>query len=598
MNPLAFLAGAGDVAQRRIEREHQNAVQEQVRAHTDKLAIAAQFEQLGVDPNFPAEGRMAAFQWRQRILSDPKIKPKDIDAGFADVFARTRRTVSGAAERNAQRSTVPALSALDELLGTNASGDEQPQPLPSRPSADEGMSGAPPTATAPDRRPFDYIAPGLHEAVGAARNQFSMLGPDAEPTSVTGWFTPGEQAEKAVAQLKAYRGAMGGDSGESGSDFSFAPTWSAKGGISVKPMVGRNLPYAGDLGDGKIVPLTYDMHGGVYKTLDGKVVQPRQVFTAADRPQVFDTVDENGNRVASVRPLRGQMETGVPVAKPTKNEVRITHGPNGEEVATFVQPGYNGAPGVIAGQQQVGTQPFSTLRIATMAKTLAGKGLDNMTKEYKLRGSITLPDGSEYVPNGTVQDAWGASIAPIAGSHAYPTAAAVTRATVARDAIAQIDDVATRAKALETKFGPIQGRFEDWVAKHKLYGDPDVAGLQLSLTHLSAMAPAIHQFRNAQFSERFDTAMGALGQEYTMFKAKIGAFRDFSALVERGGQSTPLKTQRTTAPPVLVSPRKGGSTPQPSPRKPAAGPPTPSASSVDLSKLSTEDLVRMAAGGQ
>ena len=553
---LGLLAGMGDWAERRNEMAHQADIEQRHSALAGRKDFADQLLKIGMDESWPTPARGTALAHRVAVLNNPKLKDKDFDKMWGDVWQASKRGVSGAAERNAQRTSVPSLRGASDTVSST------PSPFPSMDAVSSDLSQF-----------FSSQADQREQQLGA----FGGMTP--ESTEAFGPKTAGEHAQDTMRMLSML-GQSSAPNAPGSSNASappsagtqLQPSIDAKGRVSLKPSNER-LRYQGgmlgDMGDGQLVPIILDRNQGVYRSADdGTVVRPKNIFHT-DRGQVIEEQDADGNPVRRVIPVLSSMTSGATFKAPVRTDVQtVTR--NGT-VAKFNRNPYTGE---IEDQPfAVGTTPNRDIAVQSLglraqmtAKALEGKTLTNAINEFKLFGSVRMPDGSEYVPNGAVLDAWNNVIAPVAGSHAYPTTAQNTRAVVARDTLEQMKEVNKIAGDLEKKFGPIQGRLEDWIVRHKIAGDPRVAQLHMAVTHLSAMAPAIHQFRNAEFSKHFEDAIGGLGQPYERFRAAMQAFENFSQIVERGGQRTVMPAARTKRPaprPVPGAPASPSATPTP-----------------------------------
>src|SRR5688572_27032362 len=101
MSWLGVLAGMGDAVGEENRRR-----EEQSRADRDNFINSLM--RVAESEDWPEQARAAAYQGRMQVLSNPKIKPKDYEKIWGGVLQASQRQVSGAADRNAQRSNVPA----------------------------------------------------------------------------------------------------------------------------------------------------------------------------------------------------------------------------------------------------------------------------------------------------------------------------------------------------------------------------------------------------------------------------------------------------------------------------------------------------------
>lgn len=106
MSWLGVLAGLGDgMAESNRRRQQQEAADRD--AYIDSLMKVAESE------DWPEAARVRAHQARMRVLSDPKFNVKKHgEKEWAEILRASTREVSGAADRNAQRTSVPALQSL------------------------------------------------------------------------------------------------------------------------------------------------------------------------------------------------------------------------------------------------------------------------------------------------------------------------------------------------------------------------------------------------------------------------------------------------------------------------------------------------------
>lgn len=609
------IAGFGDAAQGEIQRQHQSDMMAMQQAHEDRVSQAEMLKTIAMDENWPGSARLAALHSRAALLSNPKAKPKDFQDAITSVIEASRRTRNKQQETNygAITQASPGIANLGQdqaqspgpapSSGSGFGGEEEDRP-PQPSSASSASGGAAPDL--PSSSPMSMLAPGANAAASPSggANALSLLGASyggnpgsggSNTEELTGTYTPAEKAERQMVMMRAYQGGLGG-----GGRDEMAPETEWRPTMGPHGMEMRQAPSAyhteihrlfhndtGTEGTGTVLVNTHT--GRMYdpnsrRSLASMGVESRGKLRS-EGVVGYDTVGTGGQPVHNFG--YNTDLAGKSFDKPVQTQERVSTGANGEQVLNSIQPGYNGQQAKVIGRQQIGVMPFADLKRTVLGMSLqskaldiqgkslgiTGKGLDNDLKEYKLTGWVTLADGSTYTPNGTVLDAWGQAIAPAAGGHAYPTAAQATRSAVARDAIKQTDEVKHLASSLEGDFGPIQGRVEDWVVRHKITGDPRVAALQMAITHLSAMAPAIHQFRNSEFARQFDETIGALGQPYEQFTAKLDAFRNFSDVVQKGGTETVLNTQRGggKAPNLRIQPAGGGGGARP----PGSGPAKP-----------------------
>lgn len=529
---LGILAGMGDWAERKNELAHQADIEQRHGALAARKDFADQLLKIGMDESWPNAARGTALQHRVAVLNNPKLSDKDFDRMWGDVWRSSKRTVSGAAERNAQRTSVPALRDASAA----ASG---PSPIPG----------------------FDSVSSQLSQFFGDQAGQreqalSSFGGMTPESTEAFGPKTAGEHAQDAMSMLQLLnQGPVAAPTASSTAPS--APSnryqvtgFDAKGHPKIGPVNDRfryQGGYMADLGEaGGLVPVTFDRTTSSYKTADGRVVQPKDIFHA-DRAQFIETTDENGNPVRVAVPVLKSMSDGSEKPAPVRlDQVRVTQ--NGR-VYIFNRNPFSGklSPRPIA----AGTTPNRDIaeagigiRQQSNARQQASFDFDYGAEATDVDGTITGTPGTKFIPAGLPTDAKGNPIPPKTYKLTRPPAAIVTRAHVAQDALNQAKSVLDHLEKVNMRgdFGPLRGRTLGWLVQKGLIADSDIKALQLQLASLESMNPAVHQMRNFAIAKDIASRLGELGQPYENFVAGVKTLQSFYDEVSRSGVTPVVPT--------------------------------------------------------
>ncbi len=522
------LAGLGDVQHDRNQRAYEGV-----------KAFADQLEKIGMDTeNWSEEARTEAMQQRLNLLSPKTIAGIYGNPGKADkvmsqawdairqASGRPDSATAQSADRNAQAGQIPALGRQQPNLSLGGA---------SAPGAPLSMGGQPGSG-------------GLSMLGGA-----SASAPQPSAPMRFGPLSPGEKAQRMYQSMQPFfSGMAAGTPGSGGSGGLIPMVGFQNGKPSMHMRVDTSRPLMLDLGDGgPLVSGLYDAATQSFMRTDTRqAVNPKNYYSA-DRALPIDTIDANGNRVTSV--VSRNSSIGQSFAKPVQTKTWTSTGPNGERTEYDIRPGFNGQPNTIVAKRTIGVIPFASMKAEMMGLGIAGKQLSNALSEYKINGYVTLPDGSRYVPNGTVLDQNGNPIAPASGPGGRPTTRQAFKVDVATSLAQTIDEMRQIAKRLEDRYGPISGKISDWAASHgiDLSSDDaearDVGRLIMNVTSIGGLSTSAHSFMSGDFAQDMDRTVGRMGQDFQLGMGKIDALYDFANRVRTNSSYTALPTKKNAS---------------------------------------------------
>lgn len=580
------LAALGDVQHEKNQRNY-----ESVKTFADQL------EKIGMDTeNWSEEARNAAMQERFNLLSPKTLSKIYSNPNAADqVMSRawdSIRQASARPEPNQQTERNTAAGKIPYLQGTQ-------QSAPGLGGAGMGGLG------------------GLAASAAGAQERTAQTIANTPQRTVMGPLTPGEKAQRSYAAIKPFINGGGGGGAASGG------SGAAGGGVGVPgmtmvPRIGAN----GKMQFGPMMP-SFTTEYQHYRRSDGSEgsgtvwvdhrtrqayidtengQQPVQLLEKLSRTGLtkYETVDDNGQKVMRFGTPAELIGKSIAAAVPTRM-IQST-GPNGERYTYDIRPGFNGAPNSIVAKHQTGVVPFAALKGEMLSLGLAGKQLSNAIAEYKINGSMTLPDGTRYIPNGTLLDQNNQPITPIAGPAARPSTRQSFKVDVATSLAQTIDETRDVAKRLESRYGPITGKISDWAADHgiDLSSDSaearDVGRLVMNVTSIGGLSTSAHSFMSGDFAKDIDSTVGRMGQDFQLGMGKLDALYDFANRVRVNSAYSPLPTQKNT-PGTAFAPRK------PQTAKPKAGAPgnptiKPAAAPPNSNMETLRQIQQLLAGGR